>query len=132
MLTLQFVSGHELNSFGDGKIKNLLKLIKDNNIVVVEGGLNPEEEANLIKLTMSNINPKFKGIEIATINPDSNTLQMIDKLRMNLAYFLLGRQQGLTVIGPANIIKEIKKDPNKIQLFASNFKKKNASSMRKM
>ena len=41
----------------------------------------------------------------------------LDRFRVNLASMIMGREQGLTVIGPASIIKEIKKDPNKIQLF---------------
>ncbi len=129
MLTLQFISNSELRDYGEEKIENLLKLVKSNNIIVVEGGLNPEEEANMIKLTMSKINTRFRGIEIATIHPDNKKIPGLEKVKMNLAYMLLGRSQGFTVIGPANIVKEIKKDPNKIQLFTSNKKRKNASSM---
>ena len=46
---------------------------------------------------------------------------------------LLGNRQGLTIIGPATIIKEIKKNPNKIELLTHPTKRnnyKNASSMR--
>ena len=35
---------------------------------------------------------------------------------------LLGDRQGLTVIGPATIVKEIKKDPNKIELLTKEAK----------
>jgi len=38
-------------------------------------------------------------------------------LRKNLVEFLLGDRQGLTIVGPATIVKEIKQDPDKIQLF---------------
>lgn len=118
MLTLQFVPNHELSSLDeDGKIKRLLGYVKANSIVVMDGKLKAEEEARLIKYTMGMINNKFKGIEIATINPNERLLQGINKLRVNIASMLLGREQGLTVIGPATLIKEIKKDPNKIQLF---------------
>lgn len=128
MLTLQFVSSQEMKKYGEDKIESLLKIIKGNNIVVVDGGLKPEEEAELIKITMDKINNKFRGIEIATINPDMKSMQGIDKIRLNLANMLTGRKQGLTVIGPANIIKEIRKDPNKIQLFTTNSKRrKNAT-----
>ncbi|MBS3163507.1 DUF2073 domain-containing protein [Candidatus Woesearchaeota archaeon] len=118
MLTLQFIPSHELSSLGEEeKIKKLLACVKSNNIVVLDARLKAEEEASLIKYTMGMINNKFKGIEIATINPSDKTLQGFDKFRVNLASMILGREQGLTVIGPATIIKEIKKDPNKIQLF---------------
>ena len=31
--------------------------------------------------------------------------------------WVLGNKQGLTVIGPASVVKKIKKDPNKIELL---------------
>lgn len=118
MLTLQFISSHELNALDEEqKIKKILNYVKLNSIVVMDGKLKAEEEASLIKFTMGMINNKFKGVEIATINPDAKSMQGVDKLRIDLASFILGRSQGLTVIGPATIIKEIKKDPNKIKLF---------------
>ncbi|MDD5649494.1 MAG: DUF2073 domain-containing protein [Candidatus Nanoarchaeia archaeon] len=118
MLTLQFIPSHELSSLDeDQKIKKLLGYIKLNNIIVMDGKLKAQEEAHLIKYTMGMINNKFKGIEIATVDSNDNLLQGLNKLRVNLAGFLLGRSQGLTVIGPATIVKEIRKDPNKIRLF---------------
>jgi hypothetical protein len=45
-------------------------------------------------------------------------------LRENLASALLGNRQGLTIIGPANIVKEIKKDPKKIELLTQDAKSK--------
>lgn len=118
MLTLQFITSHELNALDEeAKIKKLLNYVKANNIVVMDGRLKSEEEASLIKYTMGMINNKFKGIEIATINPNEKLMQGLNKFRVNLASMILGREQGLTVIGPATIIKEIKRDPNKIQLF---------------
>ena len=91
--------------------------VKNNSIVVLDAKLKAEEEASLIKYTMGMINNKFKGIEIATINPNEKMIHGLDRFRVNLASMIMGREQGLTVIGPASIIKEIKKDPNKIQLF---------------
>lgn len=118
MLTLQFIQSHELSSLNEEeKIKKLLSYVKNNSIVVMDAKLKAEEEASLIKYTMGMINNKFKGIEIATINPSSKTIQGMNKFRFNLASMIMGREQGLTVIGPATIVKEIKKDPNKIQLF---------------
>ena len=118
MLSLQFVPSYELASLSeDDKMKKLLSYVKANNIVVMDGKLKAEEEASLIKFTMGMINNKFKGIEIATVNPNEKVLQGLSKLKVNIASMLLGRSQGLTVIGPATIIKDIKKNPNKIQLF---------------
>ena len=39
------------------------------------------------------------------------------KLKARMVNFLLGNRSGLTIIGPANVVKEIKQDPDKIQLL---------------
>ncbi len=117
-LTLQFVPYNEIESLSSlGKIKKLLKLAKENKIVLLEGRLKKEEEAELIKTTMEEIDSKFKGIELGVIYPDNKTNDPLKKLKSSIATILLGNRLGFTVIGPATVVKEIKKDPNKIQLF---------------
>ena len=37
---------------------------------------------------------------------------------------LLGDREGITIIGPASVVKEIRRDPNKIQLFTFDLKRK--------
>lgn len=125
MLTLQFVPYSEIETLDSEKrIKKLLKLAKQDKIVVLEGRLKKEEEAELIKKTMEAIDSRFKGIELAVIYPTKEDSDFITKARKELIKFLLGDRQGLTVIGPATIVKEIKKDPNKIELFTKDKKKK--------
>lgn len=117
-LTLQFVPYSEIESLSSlGKIKKLLKLAKENKIVLLEGRLKKEEEVELIKTTMEEIDSNFKGIELGVIYPDSKTTDPLKKLKEGIATLLLGNRMGFTVIGPATVVKEIKKDPNKIQLF---------------
>ena len=48
----------------------------------------------------------------------------INILKEGIAKVLLGNRQGLTIIGPANVVKAIKKDPKKIELFTKESKKK--------
>jgi len=36
----------------------------------------------------------------------------------------LGDRQGLTLVGPANIVKKVKKDPKKLQFMIEESKKK--------
>ena len=88
----------------------------------LEGRLKKTEEAELIQKTMEMIDHKFKGIEIASIDPQETSI--IRKLVFNA---ILGNRTGMTLIGPATIVKSIKKDPNKIQLFTkgSNTKRTN-------
>ena len=121
MLTLEFVPYHEIENLSSiGRIKKLLKIAKENKIVLLQGRLQNEEEAELIKTTMEEINKDFKGIELCTIYPESKNGDTIDKLKATMLNVLIGNRRGLTIIGPASIVKEIKRDPRSIQLFLSN------------
>ncbi|MBI2548270.1 DUF2073 domain-containing protein [Candidatus Woesearchaeota archaeon] len=122
MITLQFIPYAEIEQLGTAKrIKKLLDLVKDNKIVLLEGRLKKEEEAELIKRTMEEINDHFKGIELSVIYPSDKDsaafFQFFQKFRKRFISLLLGDRQGFTIIGPANIVKEIKRDPEQIQLL---------------
>lgn len=124
MVTLQFIPYKEIESLTSiGRIRKLLNVAKQNKIVLLQGRLKREEEAELIKVTMEEINKDFKGIELAVINP-SDTERGFSRFKNNLFSFLLGDRQGITIIGPANIVKSIKKDPDKIELLTSDKNKK--------
>ena len=118
MLTLQFIPYSEIEFLdSDARLKKLLKIVKEEKIVVLEGKLKSEEEAELIQCTMEEISAKFKGVELAVIYPDIKTTDALKKVRARFYSMLLGDRQGLTIIGPAKIVKAIKQDPDKIQLF---------------
>ncbi len=124
MVTLQLVPYAEIEALTSvGRIRKLLNIAKENKIVLLQGRLRKEEETELIKATMEEIDDVFKGIELAVINPSSSNLTGFQKLRSNVITTLLGDRQGLTVIGPATIIRKIKKDPNKIELLTQEAKK---------
>lgn len=137
MLTLQFVPYAEIAELGSARrVKKLLDIVKDNKIVLLEGRLKKEEEADLIAITMEEIDDVFKGIEIATINPEKKNINFMKNIKQKMVDVLLGDRQGMTIIGPATVVKEIKKDPDKIQLFTidepkNNKKKKNGKKARK-
>lgn len=126
MLTFQFIPWEEVNELdSDKKVQKLLRIVKQDKIVVMEGQLATNEEAILIEETMTLINSKFKGVEIGIIGPQSNKeTELIKIIKSNLINIILGNRRGLTIIGPANIVKEIKKDPNKLQLFMASPKKR--------
>ena len=125
MLTLQFVPYHEISSLSsEGKVRKLLSLVKSDKILLMEGRLDNQEETRLIEKTMEQITKSFKGIEICTIFPESKNLQLFDKVRRGLLSAMLGRREGITIIGPATIIKEIKRDPNKIELLTIDKRKR--------
>ncbi len=124
MVTIQFIPYTEIeNLTGLGRIRKLLGIAKANKIVLLQGRLRSEEEAELIKATMEEVNKKFKGIELAVINPAQNA-QGMQKLKYDFLNLFLGESQGITVIGPSNVVKSIRKDPNKIELLTREARKK--------
>ncbi len=138
MVTLQLVPYSEIEALTSvGRIRKLLNIAKEDKIVLLQGRLKKEEEAELIQATMEEINEEFKGIELAVINPNEKKLEGFQKFRSNIANMLLGDRQGLTVIGSASVVKDIKKNPNKIELLTEetkrngNGKKKNGKGRRK-
>jgi len=120
MVTLHFMPYTEIESLSSvGRIRKLLTVAKENKIVLLQGRLKKEEETELIKTTMEEINKEFKGIELAVIHPALSSLSGFQKLKNDLLSGILGDRQGLTIIGPASVVKAIKKDPNKIELLTS-------------
>lgn len=114
MVTMQLVPYNELQALTSvGRIRKLLSLAKEKKIVLVQGRLAKEEEAELIKATMEEINKDFRGIELAVIEPNAKGGSFMD----SMASMLLGNRVGMTVIGPASIVKSIRRDPNKIELL---------------
>lgn len=123
-LTLQFVPYNDIENLkSEQRINKLIGIVKKNNVVLMQGRLKPEEETQLIQKTMEEISKEFKGIEICTIFPEAKNMKFTKKLRTEMLRFILGHREGITVIGPASVIKEIRRDPNKIQLFTFNVKK---------
>ena len=118
MLTLQFVPYAEVEHLdSDDRINKLLGIVKDNKIVLMQGRLQPQEETLLIQHTMLQIGRQFKGIEICTIFPEEKDLQFFNKMKKEMVKMLVGNRDGITIIGPASVVKEIKRDPKKMQLF---------------
>lgn len=125
MVTLQIVPYTDLERLSSiGKIRRLLNIAKQNKIVLLQGRLKKEEETELIKVTMEEINKEFKGIEMVVVSPNKTKLEGFAKWRYSMLSLLLGDRNGFTVIGPANIVKKIKKDPNKIELFTQEKRRK--------
>ena len=119
-LTLHFMPHSDIENISSARIVHkILEIVKQGKIVVLEGKLKSEEEADLIEITMQNVNKKFKGIEVATLNPKGK-----DDFRSKILGLIAGNRIGLTVIGPAVIVKDIKKNPGKLELLISSSNKK--------
>ena len=119
-LTLQFMPFAEISGMDSaGRIKKLLRVILDNKLIVLQGRLRLEEETRLIEDTMVMIDniKGFKGVELAVITSDVQTQTFFNKFKNGLANMLTGQQNALTIIGPATIVKEMKRDPSKLEVM---------------
>ena len=101
------------------RVKKILKLVLGNKIVILQGRLRPEEEIRLIEDTMAMVDhvKSFKGIELAVIEPDLREMSFGFRIRRNIAKTLVGDNNAMTVVGPASIVKQIKKDPKKLEVY---------------
>lgn len=119
-LSLHLMPSSEIAEMGIAeRVKKILNLVLHNKIVIIQGRLRAEEEARLIEDTMALVDhvKNFKGIELAVIEPDLKDKSIVFRFKNAIAKKLVGENNALTVIGPASIIKEIKKDPKKIELL---------------
>lgn len=112
---LTLVSDNRMSSFTEKeKMKFIMKHIKEGEIVILETGLDPTEQTKLIQTTMSEIDhEKFNGIEIETYPEKKENISILDRL--------LGKtkRNRLTVIGPADKLKTIKRNKDMIEAFVS-------------
>jgi len=132
MLTFQIIPYGEISGLSSvGRIRKLLTLAKQDKIVLLQGRLDKEEEAELIKATMEEINKEFKGIELAVMDSlDNGALNGFDRLKGGVANMLLGNRGGLTLVGPANVVKKVKKNPKKLQFMIEESKKRTRKKRR--
>ncbi|MFC1696832.1 DUF2073 domain-containing protein [Nanoarchaeota archaeon] len=125
MLTLQYIPYTDIENLNsDNRIKLILDFVKKENIVLLQGRLKKGEETKLIEKTMKSINKKFKGIELGVIYPEKKKENLFKSMKSKFINFVLGDRHGITIVGPATLVKEINKDPNKIQLLLNKRKKK--------
>ncbi|MDO8516627.1 MAG: DUF2073 domain-containing protein [Nanoarchaeota archaeon] len=118
-LTIHFMPYSEIEKENSSnRIKKILGIILQNKIIVLQGRLRYEEETRLIEDTMALIGnvPGFRGIEIAEISSGENG-GLFDLMKHNIVKILVGERDAMTVIGPANLVKEIKRNPKKIELM---------------
>lgn len=99
------------------KIRLILDGVKEGNIVVLEKGLAPEETTKLIELTMREITPDgFTGIEMETYpveEKEGGIVSLVSRLLRKK------NRSRLTVIGPANQLKTIRKEKDLISAWIS-------------
>ena len=119
-LTIHFMPYSEIvREDAIGRIKKIMGVILKNKIIILQGKLRPDEEARLIENSMTLIGniEGFQGIEIAAISGDGENRGLFERVRRNIARILVGEQDAITIIGPASVVKEITRDPKKIELM---------------
>jgi len=86
------------------KIQMILKLVRNNVMIVLEEGLSPEEQLELLKETMREIDPlKFVGVDIISFN-GPNRLYSRESVT------------SLTIIAPGGRIEIVKRTPNQLSV----------------
>ncbi|MDO8870008.1 MAG: DUF2073 domain-containing protein [Methanobacteriaceae archaeon] len=109
-LKMEFLSSDALEgSTSMEKISMIINRVKSGEILVIEGGLTPSEEAELIETTMREIDiENFVGIDIHTLE------------RNEKSFFGFSKKKtiGLTIIGPANVMRSVKKKSNFLSMIA--------------
>ncbi len=96
------------------KIRMILDKVRQGTIVILERGLPPEEQERLVEMTMREILPDhFEGIEIESYPAKDEGSRFFARL--------LGKPPAgrLTVIGPANQIRMIRKEKDLISAWVS-------------
>ena len=119
-LTIHFMPYSEIaNEDAIGRIKKIMGLVLAQKIIILQGKLLPDEEARLIENSMTLIGniKDFQGVELATISGENEHVGLFNKVRHNIAKILVGEQDAITIIGPASVVKDITKDPKKIELM---------------
>lgn len=118
-LTIHFMPYSEISHLGSlERIRKILGLVLEDRLIILQGRLKPEEETKLIENTMALIGniKDFQGIEISSLS-EKEEKNIFDKIKKKLAKILIGEQDSITLIGSANLVKEIRKDPKKIELI---------------
>lgn len=99
------------------RISKILDIVKNKgDVAMIEGRLSPEDETELISSALSNVSGSFTGVEVAFLDHKKQA-GMIGKLKDSILKMLAKNRIGITVVGPANIISEIKMNPDKLEIL---------------
>ncbi len=108
-IAVNLVSRQKLEQLNSAeKLQFILNEVQDGKVLVLEHGLTPMEQTELIKRTMAEIKEDtFIGIEMEGYGEDRPSF--VQKL------FGIIRKPRMTVIGPADLLQTVSKDNNMIQ-----------------
>jgi len=98
------------------RIEKIFNIVKNGDVVMLEGRIAPEEESELISKALASVSGKFTGIEVAFLNSKFNG-GFLEKIKNSVINILAKERMGITVVGPSKIIGEIKMDPQKLEIL---------------
>jgi hypothetical protein len=106
-VNIDLISEEMLSGMGSyEKIRFVLDNVKNGKILVLEKGLEPKEEAELIEITMKEIDQdRFIGIEMESY--ESDRWNLWERIRRK-------KRTRMEVIGPADMLRTVYKDGNVI------------------
>jgi len=111
MLKIKFIP---YESIGED-FRRVMRALQKNSLVLIDAKLQPEEEADLIRETMERFSEKFSGIELSSLSaPEMNNME---KLKNAIVEKITGKKRGFTIIGPAGIVRKIKKNPQELLVY---------------
>ncbi len=114
-LKIRFVPYEKFRENHTGRFLNRLE---KNTIILIDAKLTAEEEANLIKETMERVSNSFSGIELNSLElANRKNLNNFDKLKNSVIERIIGKKRGLTIIGPAKTVRQIRKNPEELLLY---------------
>ncbi len=108
-IAFTLISRQKLNDLtSKEKLRFILDEVKTGKILVLEQGLTPVEQTSLIENTMREIDQDtFIGIEMEGYSEEKTSfLQRV---------FGITKKPRMTVIGPAHLLKMVRKDNDKIE-----------------
>lgn len=108
--------------FKQNSLKTVLKDLRENTIIIIDAKLDSDEEFFIIRETMKNVSNGFSGIELSSLELKTDSSmnafsKAINSMRTGLIERMTGKKRGMTIIGPANIVHKIKKNPEDILLY---------------
>jgi hypothetical protein len=100
------------------RVSQIFNELKDNTILLIDAKLSAQEEAKIIEETMKKVSSKFSGIEMSSLEMrDGKAGTNLDKIKNMLLETITGKKRGMTIIGPAKIVRKIEKDPDDLLLY---------------
>lgn len=109
-ISIDLISTERLEEMGNEKIRFILDSVKQGKVLVLEKGLTSAEELELIRVTMSEIDhDSFIGVETPGFTGNVSRRTFFQRL------FGRAAPPRMMVVGPAHLLKTIKKDGRTIE-----------------